>query len=75
MGDRERAGLDAELRRFEQAIRAADPGLAERMHAEVVAGGTHDEPSWSARLDRILEYLLAERASGAEATKDSRPRR
>jgi hypothetical protein len=45
------------------------------MHAEVVAGGTHDEPSWSARLDRILEYLLAERASGAEATKDSRPRR
>jgi predicted alpha/beta superfamily hydrolase len=75
MGDRERAGLDAELRRFEQAIRAADPGLAERMHAEVVAGGTHDEPSWSARLDRILEYLLAERGSGAEATKDSRPRR
>jgi predicted alpha/beta superfamily hydrolase len=61
MGDRERAGLDDALRRFEQAIRGGPQGLGDRLHAEVVPGGTHDEPSWSARLDRILVFLLAER--------------
>ena len=62
MGDRERAGLDDALRRFEQVIRGGPQGLGDRLHAEVVPGGTHDEPSWSARLDRILEFLFAERA-------------
>ena len=60
MGDRERAGLDASLRRFEAAIGPVPGGLGDRLHAEVVPGGTHDEPSWSARLDRILIFLLAE---------------
>jgi predicted alpha/beta superfamily hydrolase len=61
MGDRERAGLDDALRRFEQSIRPGPTGLGDRLHAEVVPGGTHDEPSWSARLDRILVFLFAER--------------
>jgi hypothetical protein len=60
MGDRERAGLDDALRRFEQSIRSGPAGLGDRLHAEVVPGGTHDEPSWSARLDRILVFLFAE---------------
>ncbi len=60
MGDRERKGLDASLRRFEAAIGPVPGGLGDRLHAEVVPGGTHDEPSWSARLDRILIFLLAE---------------
>ena len=61
MGDRERTGLDESLRRFEAAIGPVPGGLGDRLHAEVVPGGTHDEPSWSARLDRILIFLLAER--------------
>jgi len=58
MGDRERAGLDDALRRFEQTIRRSTPDIGERLHAEVVSGAKHDEPSWSARLDRILLYLF-----------------
>lgn len=58
MGDRERAGLTDELRRFEKAIQ---PAYGPRMHAEVVPGGRHDEPSWSARLGRILTFLFAEK--------------
>lgn len=61
MGDRERPGLDDALRRFEAAVGPVPGGLGRRLHAEVVPGGTHDEPSWSARLDRILIFLLAER--------------
>jgi len=70
MGDRERAGLDAQLRQFERAILDADPGLGERLHAEVIAGGTHDEPSWSARLDRIMEFLLSEPPGGMPGRRD-----
>lgn len=58
MGDQERKGLDESLRRLEAAIREGGSPTAERLHAEVVAGGTHDEPSWSARLDRILVHLF-----------------
>jgi len=58
MGDQERKGLDESLRRLESAIREGGSPTAERLHAEVVAGGTHDEPSWSARLDRILIHLF-----------------
>jgi len=60
MGDRERKGLDDELRRFERAIRGAQDMDAMRLRAEVVPGGTHDEPSWSARLDRVLVFLFGE---------------
>ena len=58
MGDKERAGLVAELRRFEAAVQ---PAYGPRMHAEVIPGGRHDEPSWSARLGRILTFLFAEK--------------
>lgn len=58
MGDRERAGLDDALRRFEQTIHRSTPDIGERLHAEVVSGVKHDEPSWSARLDRILLCLF-----------------
>ena len=58
MGDQERAGLTDELRRFEKAVQSA---YGPRMHAEVVPGGRHDEPSWSARLGRILTFLFAEK--------------
>jgi predicted alpha/beta superfamily hydrolase len=57
MGDRERAGLTDALKRFEAA---AQPTCRSRLHAEIVPGGRHDEPSWSARLGRILMYLFAE---------------
>ena len=57
MGDQERAGLVEALRRFEQGTQAA---YGARMHAEVIPGGRHDEPSWSARLGRILKFLFAE---------------
>jgi len=57
MGDRERRGLDERLRGFETAIR---PAYGPRLHAEVVPGGTHDEPSWSARLDRVLMFLMVD---------------
>jgi predicted alpha/beta superfamily hydrolase len=57
MGDRERRGLSEQLRRFEAAIR---PAYGQRLHAEVVPGGTHDEPSWSARLDRMLMFLMVD---------------
>lgn len=57
MGDRERAGLTEALGRFEHAVR---PALQDRLHAEVVPGARHDEPSWSARLGRILRFLFAE---------------
>ena len=57
MGDRERKGMDERLRRFESAIR---PAYGPRLHAEVVPGGTHDEPSWSARLDRVLMFLMVD---------------
>lgn len=56
MGDRERAGLTDALTAFEAATR---PTLGARMHAEVVPGGRHDEPSWSARLGRTLRFLFA----------------
>ena len=58
MGDKERAGLCDELRRFEKAMQ---PVYGRSMHAEVVPGGRHDEPTWSARLPRILKFLFAER--------------
>ncbi len=58
MGDQERAGLCDELRRFEKAVQ---PAYGPSMHAEVIPGGRHDEPSWSARLPRILKFLFAER--------------
>jgi predicted alpha/beta superfamily hydrolase len=57
MGDRERAGLTDALKRFEAA---AQPTCRSRLHAEIVPGGRHDEPSWSARLGRILMFLFAE---------------
>ena len=57
MGDRERAGLVEALGQFEAA---ASPALGARLHAEVIPGGRHDEPSWSARLGRILTFLFAE---------------
>ena len=57
MGDQERAGLADELRRFEKSVRAS---YGPSMHAEVIPGGRHDEPSWSARLPRILTFLFAE---------------
>ncbi len=60
MGDRERKGLDAELRRLEAAIRGAQDMTTLRLHAEIVPGGTHDEPSWSARLDRVLVFLFGD---------------
>jgi len=56
MGDRERAGLADALRSFEAAAR---PTCGTRLHAEVVPGGRHDEPSWSARLGRTLKFLFA----------------
>jgi predicted alpha/beta superfamily hydrolase len=57
MGDRERAGLTEALRAFETAAR---PSCGARLHVEVVPGGRHDEPSWSARLGRTLKFLFAE---------------
>ncbi|MCE9619242.1 MAG: hypothetical protein K8R92_04970 [Planctomycetes bacterium] len=57
MGDKEQAGLCDDLRRFEQGVRAP---FGDRLHVEVIPGGTHDEPSWAARLDRILKFLFAE---------------
>lgn len=57
MGDRERTGLVEALRRLEQAAR---PACGASLHAEVIPGGRHDEPSWSARLGRILTFLFAE---------------
>ena len=60
MGDRERKGLDAELRRLEAAIRGVQDMTTLRLHAEIVPGGTHDEPSWSARLDRVLVFLFGD---------------
>jgi predicted alpha/beta superfamily hydrolase len=62
MGDRERTGLTDALRRFDQTIRGGSQGLGDRLHAEVVEGAKHDEPSWAARLDRILIFLFSERA-------------
>jgi predicted alpha/beta superfamily hydrolase len=56
MGDRERAGLTDALKAFEAAAR---PACETRLHAEVVPGGRHDEPSWSARLGRTLKFLFA----------------
>jgi predicted alpha/beta superfamily hydrolase len=57
MGDKERAGMTDQLRRFEQVVRA---GFTGRLHVEVVPGGTHDEPSWAARLGRILVFLFGD---------------
>ncbi len=57
MGDRERAGLCDALRRFEKAVQ---PAYGRNLHVEVIPGGTHDEPSWSARLGRTLKFLFAE---------------
>lgn len=57
MGDRERAGLCDALRTFEQVVR---PAYGRSLHVEVIPGGTHDEPSWSARLGRILTFLFSE---------------
>ena len=74
MGDRERKGLDEALRRFEAAVGPVPGGLGERLHAEVVPGGTHDEPSWSARLDRILIFLLAEQGWQEGAKPDPQAR-
>lgn len=57
MGDQERAGLCDELRRLEKAVQ---PAYGRSLHAEVIPGGRHDEPSWSARLARILKFLVAD---------------
>ena len=58
MGDQERAGLCDELRRLEKAVQ---PAYGRSLHAEVIPGGRHDEPSWSTRLPRILKFLVADR--------------
>jgi len=57
MGDQERAGLCEQLSSFEHAAR---PAYGRHMHVEIVPGGTHDEPSWSARLGRTLTFLFSE---------------
>lgn len=53
-----RAWLE-DARALAEALRAA--GLAEALHYEEVEGGRHNEAAWAARLDRILEFLLAAR--------------
>ncbi len=59
-GDPARALADTRALRDALAARADARSMA--LHYEEVAGARHDERAWSARLDRILVFLLAEPA-------------